>query len=278
MSSFLLVHGAWHGGWCWERVAPLLEQHDHRVQTPTLAGLGERADGLNRAIGLEDHIRDVVDAIDGAGEPVVLVGHSYSGLVVTDAAQRRPEAVSEIVLVDGWTGPPGRSLLDLAPDWFAHGIRQAADEQGDGWLIPVPDPAVVGVTEATDATWLRRRLTEHPLKTFTDQTTSSEGQAPPMRAIVAPPGSGAVSGHGCRAGNPHPADRRGTRPDDHLTPSARERADRRIVSRPATPAQASSSPRLLTETCIARNSGTVDRASCSVLAVTRSAGHPMVAQ
>lgn len=188
MSTFVLVHGAWHGGWCWERVLPLLEQHDHTAQAPTLAGLGERADELTPAIGLEAHVHDVVEAIDAAGEPVILVGHSYSGLVVRDAALRRPDSVREIVLVEGWIGPPGRSLLDLAPTWFADGMRRAAEAQGDGWLIPVPDPAVVGVTDSGDATWLRQRLTAHPLKTFTDRTASSRGPAPRMRAIVATPG------------------------------------------------------------------------------------------
>lgn len=167
---------------------PLLQQHGHTARAPTLAGLGERADELDPAIGLEAHIHDVVEAIDGTGEPVVLVGHSYGGLVVRDAALRRPDSVSEIVLVEGWIGPPGRSLLDLAPAWFADGMRQAAETQGDGWRLPVPDPTVVGVIDATDATWLRQQLTEHPLNTFTDPTASSHGPAPPMRAIVGTPG------------------------------------------------------------------------------------------
>jgi pimeloyl-ACP methyl ester carboxylesterase len=120
--------------------------------------------------------------------PVVLAGHSYSGLMVRDAAAHRPAKVKEVVLIEGWIGPPGRSLLDLAPVWFAQGIRQAADAHGDGWRIPVPDPAVVGVTDPTDAALLRQRLTEHPLKTFTDPTTSGYDAAPSTRAVVASPG------------------------------------------------------------------------------------------
>ena len=189
MSRFVLVHGAWHGAWCWERVLPRLRDHGHQVQTITLAGLGDRARELSPAIGLEDHVRDVAEAVDDAGEPVVLVGHSYSGLVVRDAALQRPGKVSEVVLVEGWIGPPGKSLLDLAPGWFADGIRQAAHAQGDGWRIPVPDPATVGVSEPADADWLRQRMTEHPLKTFTDPAGSSRhSTAPPMRAVLATPG------------------------------------------------------------------------------------------
>ena len=187
MSRFLLVHGAWHGAWCWERVLPRLQAHGHVVQAITLAGLAERAGELSPAIGLDDHVRDVVEALNDVGEPVVLVGHSYSGLVVRDAALQRPGKVSEVVLIEGWIGPPGKSLLELAPAWFADGIRQATDEQGDGWRIPVPGPAVVGVSEPDDAAWLRQRMTEHPLKTFTDRATSSHGTAPPMRAVLATP-------------------------------------------------------------------------------------------
>jgi pimeloyl-ACP methyl ester carboxylesterase len=159
------------------------------VQAITLAGLGDRAGELSPAVGLEDHVRDVAEAVDDAGEPVVLVGHSYSGLVVRDAALQRPGKVREVVLVEGWIGPPGNSLLDLAPGWFADGIRQAAHAQGDGWRIPVPDPATVGVSEPADADWLRQRMTEHPLKTFTDPAGSSRhSTAPPMRAVLATPG------------------------------------------------------------------------------------------
>lgn len=172
MSSFVLVHGAWHGAWCWERIVPRLEARGHVARAPALAGVGARAAELNPTIGLEDHVRDVLDALEDAGEPVVLVGHSYSGLVVRDATARQPDKVKEVVLVEGWIGLPGRSLLDLAPVWFAQGIRQAADEHGDGWRIPAPDPAVVGVTDPTDAARLRQRLTDHPLKTFTDPTSS----------------------------------------------------------------------------------------------------------
>jgi pimeloyl-ACP methyl ester carboxylesterase len=165
-----------------------LTERGHTAQAITLAGVGEREGELNPALGLEDHVRDVVDAVDRLSSRTILVGHSYSGLLVRDAALRRPGKVSEVVLVEGWIGHPGSSLLDLAPDWFADGIRQAAGERGDGWRIPVPDPAVVGVNEPNDADWLRQRLTEHPYKTFTDRSAGGAGAAPPMRAILATPG------------------------------------------------------------------------------------------
>jgi pimeloyl-ACP methyl ester carboxylesterase len=189
MTTFVLVHGAWHGGWCWQRVAALLERDGHTAHAPTLTGLGERAAELTPATGLEDHVREVLDALAGASEPVSLIGHSYAGLVVREAALRAPEKVREVVLVEGWIGPGGASLLDLAPDWFADGIRRAAAEQGDGWRVPVPDPAAVGVQDPDDVAWLRRRMTEHPLKTFTDPTTAADNlMRSAVRAILAGPG------------------------------------------------------------------------------------------
>lgn len=188
MTTFVLVHGAWHGRWCWQRVTPLLERQGHGTETPTLAGLGQRAAELSPGLGLQDHVLDVLDVLALVDEPVSLVGHSYAGMVVRDAALKAPEKIREVVLVEGWIGPGGRGLLDLAPDWFAQGIRQAATQQGEGWRIPVPDPAVVGVHDPGDAAWLRAHLTEHPLKTFTDPTAHDDAAMPPTRAIIASPG------------------------------------------------------------------------------------------
>jgi pimeloyl-ACP methyl ester carboxylesterase len=185
VSSFVLVHGAWHGGWCWERVAAPLREHGHEVLTPTLTGLGERAEELTPTVSLGDHVQDTLAALDSAGEPAVLVGHSYSGLVVREAAALANERVAEVVLLDAWVGPAGASLLSLAPDWFADGMRAAAQSQGDGWRIPVPDPAVVGVTDPADADWMRERLTEHPLRTFDDHAGATPGAGVRERAIVA---------------------------------------------------------------------------------------------
>jgi len=87
MSTFLLVHGGWVGGWCWRRVTPLLEAAGHRVFTPTLTGLGERAHLFNAAIDLDTHIEDVVSVLQYEDlHEVVLVGHSYGGMVITGAA------------------------------------------------------------------------------------------------------------------------------------------------------------------------------------------------
>jgi pimeloyl-ACP methyl ester carboxylesterase len=171
MTTFVLVHGAWHGSWAWDRVAPRLRDSGARVLTPTLSGLGGNVAEANREIGLCTHVDDVVRVLDGLSEErVILVGHSYAGLVAREAADRRSERVAKIILVEGWAGPSGSSLLSLAPGWFSDGIRKAAAEGGDGWLIPAPHPAVFGITEAADVDWLQGKLRSQPLRTFNEAT------------------------------------------------------------------------------------------------------------
>ncbi|MEV6426349.1 alpha/beta fold hydrolase [Nocardia sp. NPDC051463] len=160
MTTFVLVHGAWHGSWAWDRVIPLLAQAGAHVITPALT--------LDSDVGLHDHVDEVVTAIDTATDRnVILVGHSYAGLVVRQAADRRPERVVHVVLVEGWAGADGVSVAGLAPNWFMTRIRAAA---GGGWRIPAPAPALFGITDPGDARWLEQRLRGHPLRSFTEPT------------------------------------------------------------------------------------------------------------
>ncbi|MFI6790048.1 alpha/beta fold hydrolase [Nonomuraea sp. NPDC050383] len=160
MTTFVLVPGAWHGPSAWDRVVPLLERAGARTVTPDLAATPET--------GLRDHVETVVAALDAVGEPVVLAGHSYAGLVVRQAADRRPERVGHVALIDGWAGPDGAGMFTLAPEVFVSRIRAAADGNG---LVPAPAPGAFGIDDPDDAEWLRPRLRPHPLRTFTDTTT-----------------------------------------------------------------------------------------------------------
>ncbi|MGW4897481.1 alpha/beta fold hydrolase [Kitasatospora sp. NPDC004240] len=182
MTTFVLVHGAWHGPWAWDRVVPALHAAGARTLLPDLGAT--RADGPYdpeprgrgpRDRGLHDHVDEVTAAIDTvpAEDELVLVGHSYAGLVVREAADARPHAVDHIVLLDGWAGPDGTSLFDLAPAAFATAVRAAAETHGDGRLIPAPPPAAFGILDPDDATWLQARLRPQPLRTFTEPTRLS---------------------------------------------------------------------------------------------------------
>jgi pimeloyl-ACP methyl ester carboxylesterase len=169
MSTFVLVHGAWHGGWCWDRVAPRLRAAGHEVHTPTLTGLSERAHLLSPLVGLDTHVEDVVRLLDVlALRDVVLVGHSYAGQIVTAVADRRPDAIATRVYLDAFVGEDGETAVSLQPETVAHHWSESAAEQGFGWLVPVRKLEVLGVTEQADVDWLTPRLTPHPWKTYTD--------------------------------------------------------------------------------------------------------------
>src|SRR5712692_8234402 len=114
MATFVLVHGAWLGGWCWQRVSPLLREAGSEVFAPTLTGLGERAHLLSLEIDLETHVRDVCGVLECENlKDVVLVGHSYGGMVITGVAERSAKRLSQLVYLDAFVPTDGQSLLDL---------------------------------------------------------------------------------------------------------------------------------------------------------------------
>ncbi|MET9632683.1 alpha/beta fold hydrolase [Lentzea sp. NPDC006480] len=160
MTTFVLVHGAWHGPWAWDRVVPLLRAAGTHTITVNLTTPADR--------GLHDDAETVITTVDTMQDnDIVLVGHSYAGLVVREAADARPDAVRHVVLVDGWAGKDGASLVSLAPDAFARTVRAAADSRGQ---IPAPAPEAFGITDPEAAAWLAPRLLPQPLRTFTEPT------------------------------------------------------------------------------------------------------------
>ena len=166
MSHFLLVHGAWHGAWCWQRVLPGLIQAGHRAHAVTLTGVGERAHLLHPDIDLETHIEDVMAVMDAEElVDVVLVVHSYAGMLGTAVADRRPERLRHLVYLDAVLPKPGESWSST----HASATRLARIEaaQADPMnSFPAPDPAVFGLSGA-DHAWVQRRQTRHPGKPYT---------------------------------------------------------------------------------------------------------------
>lgn len=168
MSTFVLVAGAWHGGWCWQRVTPRLQGEGHEVHTPTLTGLSDRAHVLSPAVGLDTHIEDIVRYLEAYDlKDVILVGHSYAGQVITGVADRVPTRVLRRVHLDAFIGD-GRPAIELQPENVAHHYVESVEQSGFGWLIPPRPLQKLGVTEAEDLEWLAPRLTPHPWKTYTD--------------------------------------------------------------------------------------------------------------
>src|ERR1700675_3292707 len=116
MTSFVLVHGAWHGSWCWKRVRRSLQEKGHEVFTPTLTGVADRSHLLSREVNLETHITDVVNLIQWEElSDVVLCGHSYGGLVISGVADRIPDRIGALVYLDAFVLEDGQSLHDVLP-------------------------------------------------------------------------------------------------------------------------------------------------------------------
>jgi pimeloyl-ACP methyl ester carboxylesterase len=154
---FVLVHGALHGGWCWRRTARLLREAGAEVFTPTLTGVGERAHLNGPHIGLDTHIQDVVNCIECEElDRVVLVGHSYAGMVITAAAQWFGERIADLVYLDGVVPRDGESALDAMGNLT---VEEAP-------MFEARSVAGFGVEDPADMAWLQRRLTKQSLKTL----------------------------------------------------------------------------------------------------------------
>ena len=166
--TFVLVHGACHGGWCWRDVADTLRASCHRVFTPTCTGSGERAHLISREITLDTCTQDIAGVIEAEElREVVLVGHSFGGLPVSGVADIMPDRIRHLVFLDALLAQPGKSAFDGLPPEIVAARRKTAEETSGGLSFPAPPPSAFGVTGEADAAWVRRRLTPQPLGTYT---------------------------------------------------------------------------------------------------------------
>jgi len=162
MATFVLVHGAWHGAWCWRRVARLLARNGHDVFTPTLTGLGERSHLLNPAVDLDTHILDVVNEMKWQElNDVVLVGHSYAGMVNSGVAETMEKAIASFVLLDAFFPESGQALIDLSPPAVRDAFL-AADRDGAA-SIPPRSAAMFKVNDK-DRAWVDAQCTPQPIR------------------------------------------------------------------------------------------------------------------
>jgi pimeloyl-ACP methyl ester carboxylesterase len=182
-TTFVLVHGAWHGGWCWIKTTRLLTDAANTVYTPTLTGLGERAHLARPDIDLGTHVQDVVAVLEAEDlKNVVLVGHSYGGMVVSGVAARVRNRIARLVYLDAFVPEAGQSCFSLMLPERAEGFRKAAAD-ADGWSVPAPAPERFGITSQRDTDWVQRRLVSQPLQTF-EQPVSAVPSADVPRTYV----------------------------------------------------------------------------------------------
>jgi pimeloyl-ACP methyl ester carboxylesterase len=174
MTTYVLVGGAWLGGWCWQPVARRLRDNGHDAYPVTLTGLGERAHLAGPDVDLETHITDVVNLVEFEDlHDIVLLGHSYAGLVVTGAADRVPGRISQLIYLDTAPIPDGTALIEMFPPEARKHIERQVEDLGDGWRFAMPPPeelATMGSLEGLEEDLLkllRSRAVPQPFATYT---------------------------------------------------------------------------------------------------------------
>jgi len=169
MATFVLVHGGGHGGWCYQRVSRLLQQAGHEVYAPTLTGLSERSHLVGPHVDLDLHIQDIAAVLHYENlRDVILVGHSYGGMVITGVGGRAPDRIGKLVYLDAANPKNGQSLVDVAGPMME--MARLGGQVIDGVelvLLPAPGAgAFYGVTDPADLAWMDERLTAHPWRCF----------------------------------------------------------------------------------------------------------------
>jgi pimeloyl-ACP methyl ester carboxylesterase len=166
MAIFLVAHGAWSAGWAWKKMRTLLRDRGHELFTPTHTGLGERSHLARPDLDLEAHVADIRAVLEYEDlHDVILVGHSYGGMVATVVADRAPERIVQLVYLDAFVPRDGESLFDLTGAANRERVLVAAREgQGQGWRVP-PNPLPADTSPA-DAAWANPRRMMQPVRTF----------------------------------------------------------------------------------------------------------------
>ena len=180
-ATFLVCHGAWGGGWSWKKMHPLMQAAGHRLFTPTYTGLGERAHLANPSIDLETHIQDILNVIQYEDlRDVVLLGHSYGGMVATGVTDRAGDRIARLIYLDAFVPKDGQSLLDLNEPARQRMLDSA--RANDGWrLPPLPTPPD---TPPADLEWMSARRVDMPLKCFEEKLRLRHGEPSVPRSYI----------------------------------------------------------------------------------------------
>lgn len=171
--TFVLVHGAWHGGWCWSRTAHILRQQGHTVFTPTQTGLGERSHLLGPGITLDTFVQDIIKVLDYENlHNVILVGHSFGGLTITGVADQRAARIAQLVYLDAFILGSGISTFDTLPAAVIDKMTAAAHALNpQAPAVPAPKPASLGLSRPEDLEFMTGRLTPQPLGVYETSLT-----------------------------------------------------------------------------------------------------------
>ncbi|WP_232786558.1 alpha/beta fold hydrolase [Achromobacter sp. DH1f] len=173
--TYVLAHGSWHGGWCWRPVADRLQAAGHRVYAPSFTGMGDRAHLLNPAITIDTFVEDLVQVIQSEElNDVILVGHSFGGIPISGVADRIPDRLAHLVYFDSIVLQSGQNAFSVYPKGDADARIAAASKATNGLAVPIPDPlpAAWGFKPGSaDEAWVKRRLTAHPLASYTTPLT-----------------------------------------------------------------------------------------------------------
>src|SRR3984957_7255474 len=168
MSTFVLVHGAWQSKGTWDLLTPLLTKHGHRVITPVLTGLGTDKSRLSAGITLTQHVEDVSLALPTLPDKVVLVGHSYAGMIISGVAEKNSAQIQRLIFLDAFIPENGQNVLDLLPPEIGAYFRKVAREQGDGWRLPAGEGQLDlwGLKPGEARDFVRSRLCDFSLRCF----------------------------------------------------------------------------------------------------------------
>ena len=176
-ATFVLVHGTGHGGWCWRFIVPLLRAAGHDVYTPTLTGLGASSHllyELNNRISLDIHVKDVTNTLFYEDlSDVILVGHSYGGMVITGVAAKKPQRLAQLVYLDAYLPFEGENEIALWPPDQKEKYRNDI-AAGIKSRPPIP-PSMLGITDPKMSEWVQERSTPHPYSTYQDPPPSASG-------------------------------------------------------------------------------------------------------
>ncbi|GIS10230.1 MAG: esterase [Alphaproteobacteria bacterium] len=169
---FLLIHGAWHGGWVWNEISEILNYQGYSVSTPTLTGLGEKKHLLSSKITIDTFIEDVVNHIIFENlNNIILVGHSFAGSVISGVADKLKDRIQKLIYFDAVILKDGQKPFDIAPKELVKQRIELAKRFGNGISIPAPSADAFGVFDVKKSLLLEEKLTPHPLSTYQSKLT-----------------------------------------------------------------------------------------------------------